>query len=75
MSWQMGMRSQDGVIVRTEYSANLEMRSHGAPWRKERLGHEQITMVTLEEPSSLLQCVDHSGVSGMKVHPRSFLRA
>lgn len=41
----------------------------------ERLGHEQITMVTLEEPSSLLQCADHSGRSGMQVHPRLFLRA
>lgn len=75
MSWQMGMRYQDGIIVRTEYSTNLEMRSNGVPWRREMLGHKQITMVTLEEPSSLLQCVDHSGRPGMKVHPRLFLRA
>ena len=75
MSWEMGMSYQDGIIVRTEYSTNLEMRSHRAPWRREMLGHEQITMVTLEEPSSLLQYADHSGISGMKVHLHLFLRA
>lgn len=75
MNWQMGMRYQDGIIVRTEYSTNLELRNNGAPWRREMLGHEQIAMVTLEEPSSLLQCADHSGRSGMQVHPSLFLRA
>lgn len=29
VTWQMGMSYQDGIIVRTEYSTNLEMRSHG----------------------------------------------
>lgn len=75
MSWQMGLRYQDGIIVRTECSTNLGMRSNDAPGRREMLGPEQITMVTLEEPSSLLQCADHSGISGMKVHPCLFLRA